>query len=326
MSDNNQGSTNEALLNTAKNVLEIEIKGLQSIIDWLGDNFVSAVELIKSCKGRVIFSGMGKSGHIANKISATFASTGTPAFFVHPGEASHGDLGMIMEDDVVVLLSNSGETSELTDIINYVKRFSIPSISIVRRHKSALVSAADVSLVLPEVEEACSVNAPTTSTTMMLALGDALAVALLEERGFCKDDYKVFHPGGKIGASLLRVRDLMHAGDQLPVVSRTQVMSEVLIEMSQKGFGCVAVVDDDHRLLGIITDGDLRRHMSEKIIFESAENVMTSNPVTVTGASLASAAMAVMEEKSITGLMVAEEDKTLVGIIHIHDLLRVGVA
>lgn len=310
---------------TAKNVLEIEIEGLKSVIEWLSDDFINAVEILKKCKGKIILSGMGKSGHVANKISATFASTGSPAFFVHPGEASHGDLGMIGSDDVVILLSNSGETNELTDIINYTRRFSIPLISIVRRNRSALVNASDVALVLPEVTEACSVNAPTTSTTMMLGLGDALAVALLEEKNFTKDDFKVFHPGGKLGSSLLKTKDLMHTGKRLPIVKSDDTMSDVLIEMTQKGFGCAAVVDSNKVLQGIITDGDLRRHMSKEMILEPAKNIMTPHPITIKATTLASAVLALMQEKAITSLMVTDNNSRLEGIIHIHDLLRAGV-
>jgi arabinose-5-phosphate isomerase len=321
----NPMTTEHSSIRTAKKVIATEINGLQSISDWLGDDFVKAVQILKNCKGKIILSGMGKSGHIGNKISATFASTGSPAFFVHPGEASHGDLGMIAQDDVVILLSNSGETSELTDIVDYSRRFSIPLISIVRRERSALVTASDVALILPEVEEACTVNAPTTSTTMMLALGDALAVALLEEKSFTKEEYRVFHPGGKLGAALLRVKDLMHNGEELPVVSSNDIMSEVLIEMSQKGFGCAAVVDSAMTLEGIITDGDLRRHMSTEMVSQPAKNIMTRNPVTTTETTLASAVLAIMQERTITSLMVLDKKGILRGIVHIHDLLRAGV-
>lgn len=314
------------ILSVAKKVLEIEIKGIEAVIEWLGDDFVKAVNILSSCKGRIILCGMGKSGHIGNKISATFSSTGSPSFFVHPSEASHGDLGMITDDDVLVLLSNSGETKELTDVINYANRFSIPLISIVRRKKSSLVSASDVALILPEVSEACIVNAPTTSTTMMLALGDALAVALMEEKNFTNDDYRIYHPGGKLGAALLRIKDLMHVDKEIPFVTKDQLMSEVLIVMSEKGFGCAAVIDDRKHILGIITDGDLRRHMSEKIVSELALNIMTKNPVVVQESELASAALAIMENKSITSLMVTNDKSELSGIIHIHDLLRSGVA
>lgn len=310
----------------AKRVLKREIEGLEALVDWLGDDFVKAVDLIMATKGRVVFSGMGKSGHIGNKISATLASTGQPAYFVHPGEASHGDLGMIGIDDVVVLLSNSGETAELGDIINYCKRFSIPLIGIVRRKTSVLVDAANIALVLPEVPEACSVKAPTTSTTMMLALGDALAVALIERKGFGVEEFNTFHPGGKLGSMFLKVEGVMHGKQECPIVEADKKMSDVLIEMTAKHFGCTSVIDEEGKLIGIITDGDLRRHMSEEIVNTVAKDVMTQKPVTVKKHILASEALALMEDRSITALFITDEEGKPEGILHIHDLLRAGVA
>ncbi|MDB2414709.1 KpsF/GutQ family sugar-phosphate isomerase [Rickettsiales bacterium] len=308
----------------AKDVLDLEIEGLKALEEWLGEEFSRAVDLIYNLKGRVVVSGMGKSGHIANKIVATLASTGTPSIFVHPGEASHGDLGMITKDDAIILLSNSGETSELRDIINYACRFSIPLIAIVRRKSSILVDSADVALILPDVPEACDVKAPTTSTTMMLALGDAIAVTLLERRGFNKEDFNVFHPGGKLGAAFIKIADLMHDGDETPLVKNNTTMSEVLIEMTAKRFGCAGVISDGGDLEGVITDGDLRRHMSGDLVNMSAEDVMTKNPVTIAKSSLASEALAIMQNRSITSLFVLDGQKP-VGIVHIHDLLRAGV-
>lgn len=315
----------EAVLSTANQVVDTEIQGLQELKGWLGDVFVEAVQLLAQLKGRVVVSGMGKSGHIARKIAATLASTGTPALFIHPAEASHGDLGMISDQDIVILLSNSGETSELRDIISFCKRFSIPLIGIVRRKTSVLAQASKVALVLPDVEEACTVAAPTTSTTMMLALGDMLAVSLLELRGFNEEDFNTFHPGGKLGAAFMKVNDLMHSGEQLPVVRENTPMPEVIEEMSRKGFGCTAVCDDANCLLGVITDGDLRRHIDKTIANHTAAQIMTANPVSIQRDHLASEGLAIMQKKAITSLFVTTEERKLNGLLHIHDLLKAGV-
>jgi arabinose-5-phosphate isomerase len=311
-------------IENARLALEKEIEGLNQLKAWLDDPFVQAVELLHNTRGHVVLSGMGKSGHIANKIAATFSSTGTPALFVHPGEASHGDLGVITKDDVLVLFSNSGETIELKDIINYAKRFSIPLIGVVRRKTSVLADAANVALVLPDAPEACLVNAPTTSTTMMLALGDALAVALLERRGFTTDDFSVFHPGGKLGTAFIKVKDLMHKGSEVPVAFEDTLMTKVLIEMTAKRFGCIAILNKKNEFSGIITDGDLRRHMSNTITTQTAKEIMTVNPVTIAEHQLASEALALMQRKAITNLFIVKNNKP-VGILHIHDLLRAGV-
>lgn len=311
-------------ISIASKTLEIEITGLKELNSWLGQEFANAVELIHRTKGLVVLSGMGKSGHIANKIAATLSSTGTPAIFVHPGEASHGDLGVISKKDVLILLSNSGETAELKDIIDYSKRFSIPLIAIVRRKTSILADAADIALVLPDVPEACTVKAPTTSTTMMLALGDALAVSLLERRGFNEKDFNVFHPGGKLGTAFIKVKDLMHTGKKIPLVSEITPMSNVLIEMSSKSFGCTSVINDEGQLSGIITDGDLRRHMNESITKRLAKEIMTKSPITILENDLATKALAIMQDKSITSLFILKNKKP-VGILHIHDLLRAGI-
>ena len=260
--------------------MEQEIKGLKELSQALDEHFARAVACIAEIKGRVIVSGMGKSGHVARKIAATLASTGTPAHFVHPGEASHGDLGMITKDDAVLALSNSGETAELADIINYCKRFAIPLIGVARRKASMLVEAADIAMVLPAVPEAPPTDAPTTSTTMMMALGDALAVALLRRKDFTKDDFSVFHPGGKLGKAFIRVSDLMHSlKNELPLVKENKRMSEALLVMTKKRFGCAGVVDGRGRLAGIITDGDLRRHMERGLLDKKASKVMTKKPV-----------------------------------------------
>jgi arabinose-5-phosphate isomerase len=315
----------KSYVNSAINTIKIEIDGLKSLLDFFGDNYVSAVDLILNCKGRIILSGMGKSGHIANKIAATFASTGTPSFFIHPSEASHGDLGMITQDDVVILLSNSGETKELKDIIYFCKRFEIPIIGIVRRAESELTKNSTVPLVLPAIPEANNVNAPTTSTLMMLALGDALAVSLIDARGFNSEEFGVFHPGGKLGSNFLKVQDLMRVKDQIPLVTKDKKMSEVLREMTSKHLGCTGVVDESQKIVGIITDGDLRRHIDQQFLDHTAETVMTKNPIVTAAETLAVEAIAVMNKKSITSLLVLDENKKAVGILHLHDCLRSGV-
>jgi arabinose-5-phosphate isomerase len=274
----------------------------------------------------VIVTGMGKSGHIARKIAATFASTGTPAYFVHPGEASHGDLGVISRDDVIVALSWSGETVELKDLIDYAKRFRVALIAITANAESTLARAADVVLTLPAAAEACPLGlAPTTSTLVQLALGDALAVALFESRGFTALDFKALHPGGKLGASLTFVRDVMHAGKAMPLVACGTRMSEAIVEMTSKGFGCVGVADADGALAGIITDGDLRRHMRDDLLAGRVDEVMTKRPKTVRPDQLAGEAMEILNANKITTLFVVERGKPI-GLVHFHDLLRIGVA
>ena len=323
-----QTKPNMLAIDSAKKVLKYEIEGLTALHQVLDANFTAVVELILKIKGRLIISGMGKSGHVARKIAATFASTGTPAYFVHPAEASHGDLGMITEDDGLLLLSNSGETAELRDMIAYAKRFSIPLIAMVRRETSMLVSAADEALILPDIPEASPVNAPTTSTTMMIALGDALAVAVLERRGFTPEDFHVLHPGGKLGKAFIRVADIMHDRAATPIVHKNDIMSQVIIEMTAKSFGCVGVVDENEQLIGIITDGDLRRHMSSELLGKAAFEVMAANPLRVSPNTLAAEALRIMnineKSKSVTSLFVVENNKP-VGILHVHDCLRAGV-
>jgi arabinose-5-phosphate isomerase len=314
-------------LETARRVIATEAKGLAVLRDTLDDSFAIAVELILKASGRVIVSGMGKSGHIARKIAATLASTGTPASFVHPAEASHGDLGMITEGDVALVLSNSGETPELSDIIAHTRRFSIPLIGVASKPGSTLLRQADVALVLPAAAEACGTGiVPTTSTTMTLALGDALAVALMEHRHFTPEHFRTFHPGGKLGAKLLKVRDLMHAGDAIPLVGEDTPMGDALLVMSQKGFGVVGVTGAGGRLAGIVTDGDLRRHMAG-LLDRTAAEVMTRAPQTVDPESVAEKAVALMKERKITCLFVlpTDGDGRPAGILNIHDCLRAGV-
>jgi arabinose-5-phosphate isomerase len=292
----------------------------------LGSAFTAAVELILAAKGRVIVTGLGKSGHIARKIAATFASTGTPAFFVHSAEASHGDLGMITADDVIVALSWSGEQPEMKNLITYAKRFRIALIAITAEPDSTLSKAADVALTLPKAREACPHNlAPTTSSLMLLALGDALAIALLEGRGFTSVDFSVLHPGGKLGAMLKYTRDLMHAGDAVPLRPLGTPMSDALVEMSSKGFGCVGIVDISGIIVGIVTDGDLRRHMRADLMTALVDDVMTKNPKTIGRDLLASEALEILNSSKITALIVTDAKKP-VGIVHLHDILRAGVA
>ncbi len=293
----------------------------------LGDLFARAIEMISSSNGRVIVTGMGKSGHVGRKITATLASTGQPAYFVHPGEASHGDLGMIQQGDVILALSWSGETAELADIITYSRRFQIPLIAITSNAGSALGSEADVCLALPKSEEACPNGlAPTTSTTMQLALGDAIAVALLEVKGFTAQDFRVFHPGGKLGAKLTFVRDIMHRDERVPLISLGALMSEAVVQISAKGFGCVGVLNTDGTLAGIVTDGDLRRHMRPDLMAARVDDVMTRAPRTVTPETLGVEALEMLNSRKISAMLVVDPQNHPCGIVHLHDLLRLGVA
>lgn len=319
-------SSTTDFLTTGQRVIRREAEALSALAGTLGESFSKAVSLLMATRGRVIVSGMGKSGHIARKIAATFASTGTPAHFVHPAEASHGDLGMVAEGDVLIVMSNSGETPELADILAHAKRFSIPLIAIAGREGSTLMQQADVRLLLPQVPEACETGiVPTTSTTMTLALGDALAIALMENRAFTPDHFRLFHPGGKLGARLLKVRDLMHPDP--PLVADDLRMGEVLVEISRKGFGVVGVTDEDGGLCGIITDGDLRRHL-DGLMSRSAGEVMTRNPRTITPDALAGEALALMNDRKITCLLVCEAgpQPKAIGILHVHDCLRAGLS
>lgn len=319
--------SNNPFLASAARVITTEAEALTLLADALDDSFTAAVELILESKGRVIVSGMGKSGHIARKIAATLASTGTPAHFVHPAEASHGDLGMLTKWDVVLMLSNSGETPELADMIAHTRRFGIPLIGVASRPESTLLRQSDVALVLPAAPEACGTGiVPTTSTTMTLALGDALAVALMEHRDFTPQDFRMFHPGGKLGAQLSKVGDLMHKGDEIPLIPANTPMTDALVAMSGKGFGVVGVTDAEGRLAGIVTDGDLRRHMAH-LLTSTAGQVMTRDPQTIDPNALAEEAVAIMEARKITCLFAVPEkgDGKAVGILNIHDCLRAGV-
>jgi arabinose-5-phosphate isomerase len=324
-------ASEQALIESALRTLEAEAEGIAalaaSIRDGLGRSFVAAVDMMRDARGRVIVTGMGKSGHVGRKIAATFASTGTPAFFVHPGEASHGDLGMInTADDVILALSWSGETVELKDLTDYSRRFRIGLIAVTAKAESALAHAADVALVIPAAREACPHNlAPTTSTLMQHALGDALAIALLESRGFTARNFHIFHPGGRLGAMLKFVRDIMHTGDKIPLARVGTPMSEAIAEMTAKTFGCVGITDRDGALVGIITDGDLRRHMTPRLLECKVEEIMTRQPLTVRPDQLVSEALELLNTSKKTQLMVVDASKP-VGVVHFHDLLRAGVA
>ena len=327
---NDLEAMNARLIASALRTLEAEASGISALSaalsDGLGPAAVSAVEIIRRAQGRLIVTGMGKSGHIGRKIAATFASTGTPAFFVHPGEASHGDLGMITPDDVIMALSWSGETVELKNLIDYSRRFRIGLIAVTAEADSTLGRAADVALVLPQAREACPHNlAPTTSSLMQLALGDALAVALLESRGFTELDFKALHPGGRLGAMLKFVRDVMRAGDDVPLAATGSLMSDAIVEMSAKGVGCVGIVSQNGQLIGIVTDGDLRRHMRPGLTEARVNEIMTQGPKTCRPDQLVSEVIEVLNASKITAIFVVENAKP-VGVVHLHDLLRIGVA
>jgi len=330
MNEDRHSERERTLIASALRTLEAEAGGIAalsaSLRDGLSRSFIAAVDRIRTARGRVIVTGMGKSGHVARKIAATLASTGTPAFFVHPGEASHGDLGMITPDDVIMALSWSGETVELKDLIDYSRRFRIGLVAMTANAESTLGQAADVALIMPQAREACPHNlAPTTSSLIQLALGDALAIALLESRGFTAIDFGVLHPGGRLGTILKFVRDLMHKGDAIPLAPLGTCMSDAVVEMSAKGFGCVGITDANGLIVGIITDGDLRRHMGPDLLETEVGVVMTKAPKTIAPHQLASEALEILNSSKITALLVADEQRP-VGIIHLHDLLRAGLA
>jgi len=325
-----QSESARKLIASAVRTLDAEANGVSALAaaihDGLGQAFVAAVELIRSARGRLIVTGMGKSGHVGRKVAATFASTGTPAHFVHPSEASHGDLGMITADDVIMAISWSGETAELRDLTDYSRRFKIGLIAVTSNPDSTLAAAADIVLSLPLAREACPHNlAPTTSTLMQQALGDALAIALLESRGFTAVKFAELHPGGKLGAMLKFVRDIMRSGDDVPLVRAGMRMSDALVVMTAKSLGCVVIVGADGRLTGIITDGDLRRHMSPNLLDLPVEQIMTRGPMTVRPDQLASEALELLNSSQKTQLIVTDYGNP-VGVVHVHDLLRVGVA
>jgi len=314
----------------ARKVLETEAAAILALVDRLDASFDCAVQLLRQCKGRVIVTGMGKSGIICRKIAATLTSTGTPALFLHPAEAMHGDLGVVQGDDVVIALSNSGETEELLRLLETIRRLGARLIAITGRQPSTLGQAADVALDCSVAEEACPMNlAPTASTTAALAIGDALAMTLLVEKGFREEDFANLHPGGKIGKRLMRVEQLMHGGEQRPMVALDTPMADVMAEMSRKSFGMTCVVDAEDRLIGVITDGDLRRHMlaaqrgaGGSLLDRRAADIMTRNPVTITRSTLAVEALRLMEERKITSIIVVDDDRRVQGVVHLHDLWR----
>jgi arabinose-5-phosphate isomerase len=317
-------------IGAALRTLDLEGEGIAALKaaleNGMGAPFARAVETLTAARGRVIVTGIGKSGHVGQKVAATFASTGTPAFFVHPSEASHGDLGMITKEDVILAISWSGETVELKPIITYSRRFAVPLIAMTSGAESTLGKASDVVLELPKAKEACPHGlAPTTSTTMQLALGDCLAIALLEAKGFTARDFKVLHPGGSLGAQLKFVADLMHTGERLPLAGEGEAMATALVVMTQKALGCLGIVDADGKLVGVITDGDLRRHMGPNLLAAKTAEIMTKRPKTIGPRMLASASLELINSSRITALFVVEKGKP-VGIVHVHDLLRAGVA
>lgn len=312
---------------SARRTIDKEIEALNIMRNNLDEKLTTTLDLLQNIKGRVIVTGMGKSGHIGKKIAATLASTGTPAFFVHPAEASHGDLGMLTDKDCVLAISNGGESKELSDIIVYSKRYGIPLIAMTKNPNSSLGKAGDYLLQLPDDGEACPLGlAPTSSTTATVVLGDAIAICLIERRGFSKVDYKQRHPGGKLGAILKKVSDLMHSGNDIPLISDKATMQEALLEMTSKRLGCVGIVDSQQHLLGIITDGDLRRYLSADVLSKKASDVMTKNPKTIAPDILVAEAVNVLNTKKITQLFVVNEDNIPLGIIHLHDCLQAGVA
>ena len=321
----------KTILTSAKAAVSTETEGmsalLQSLDGKLGHAVIAAVERMHKAKGRIIVTGMGKSGHIARKIAATLASTGTPASYVHPAEASHGDLGMITPQDVVIMLSNSGESAELKDILNYAARFSVPLVAITSNATSTMAQTADIVLELPAVKEACPNGlAPTTSTLLQLALGDALAMALLELKGFTANDFRSFHPGGKLGARIKHARDLMHTGEELPIVAQGTALLKAIVVMTGKTFGCVGVVDVAGKLTGLITDGDLRRHMDKNPASLKVDDIMTRNPKTIHGDVLSGEVIELINDKRITTVFVVDATGKPEGLIHIHDLLKAGVS
>ena len=313
------------IISIAKQVISDEITGLQDLLGSINNNFESVIQRIIKNKGRVIFSGMGKSGYVARKVSATFSSTGTPSFFIHPAEAGHGDLGMITKQDIVVLLSNSGGTFELNTIIEYCKRFNIFIIGITRKKGSILSKISDLPIILPNSREVSEIDIPSTSVIMMLAFWDAITVVLHKLKNFSKEDFKCLHPGGKIGAGLLKVSKLMHKSKSIPIVNEDTKGTDAILEMTKKGFGCTGVVDKNKKLIGIITDGDLRRHIDMDFKKAVANQMMNSNPITIEKNTFASQALYIMNNKKITQIFIVQSDSSPIGILHMHDLLKAGV-
>lgn len=315
------------LLTEGVRILNNECEGLKALSAGLGPDFVSAVELLLKIEGRVAVTGMGKSGHVGRKVAATLASTGTPAYFIHPAEATHGDLGMLSKKDALLAFSNSGETTEMNGILAFCARHGLPVIGVTKKEDSFLARQSTVPLILPDIPEACPFgSAPTTSTTMMMALGDSLALCLLKAKGFTHEQFHQYHPGGSLGRRLLAVREIMHQGDEMPLVAPEITMPEVLYAISGKSLGCTGVVDPQSgTLLGIITDGDLRRHMTPDFLNLTARDIMTPNPVTIGPNTLAAQALGLMQSRSITAVFVVEEKLRPLGLVHVHDCLRAGI-
>ncbi len=309
-------------IKTGKEVIDTEIKALKLLKKYISKDFINVINLLHNIKGKIFLSGIGKSGHIATKIASTLASVGSPSFFIHPSEANHGDLGMLEKKDCIILISNSGETSELINLILHCRKLKIPIISITSESESTLAKESNLKLLIPKNIEACPLElAPTSSTTCMLALGDAIAVTLLKKKSFTKKDFHELHPGGKLGQILLQVKDLMKTRKSIPLTSVTHNVSRAILEMSSKGEGCVGVISNKGELVGIITDGDLRRHMSKNLLEKKAKDIMTKNPKTLSPSTLVSEALTMMNEKSITNYFITEKKKPI-GIIHMHDILR----
>ena len=316
---------NADILNAIKTI-DCEIEAINELKDLLDENLTKALDLIENAKGRIILSGMGKSGHIAKKIAASLASTGTPSFFIHPAEASHGDLGMVTDDDVIIAISNSGESRELIDILNYSKRFGIKLIAITKNPERSLGKAVDIVLRLPNAKEACPLGlAPTSSTTATLVLGDVLTTGMIERRGFSKTQFNERHPGGKLGSILQKVKDLMHTGDEMPILDETAGINEIILEMTSKRLGCVGFVNQNGELTGMFTDGDLRRCINQDLKQVKANNIMTKNPITLSKEIFATEAIKILNERKITNIFIVE-DKKPIGVLHIHDLLQKGIA
>lgn len=310
--------------NIAKRVISSEASALKKLSEHIPEDFNQIVELLLSFKGRVVLTGIGKSGYIAKKIASSFSSTGIPAFYIHPAEASHGDLGMITKDDLVIMLSNSGETKELFNIIKYCKNFSVKIVAMTMNKISTLATNSDFLLIVPEYSEASIIGAPTVSSLIMLSLGDALMTVIHEVKGFTKDDFKSYHPGGSIGANLTEIKHLMRSGDQIPLVHEDTPFAETIIVMNKKRLGCTLVIDKAENLVGVITDGDLRRHINDKIHLKIASDIMTKNPVYISSEIFAKEVLDLMKAKNITNLPIVDNN-IIIGITHIHDLLRAGV-
>lgn len=317
------------IISAAKEVIKIEIEGLYSLLDSFDEKFCELIKLICECNGKVVLSGIGKSGHVGNKIASTLASTGTSSFFIHASEASHGDLGMISKNDIVILLSNSGETKELQDIIFYCKKNNIKLVSLVRNINSTMYKISDLAFALKDVREANEVNAPTTSTTMMIAFGDAIAVCLMKIRGFDKNEFGEFHPGGKLGLNYIKTETIMRKNSQIPLIDQNKTIREAIIEMTSKAIGCTGVIDENNQLIGVFTDGDLRRSLGGDNMEKEVKNFMSKNPIIIKRNTVAIDAIKIMNEKKITSIFVIDGDdgtsRNPIGVIHLHDCLRAGI-